>query len=78
PDPLRAKVAEVAIHVVDFPDDATLSEMDMDSPWDLTGLYRGVPLTERSVAGDHGRLPDTVHLYRQPILAEWCESGETL
>lgn len=78
PEPLLAKVAEVAIHVVDFPDEETLTEMAMDSPWDLTGLYRGTPLTERSVSGDHGRLPDTVHLYRQPILAEWCESGETL
>ncbi len=47
------------------------------SPWDLTGLYHGTPLTERSVS-DIARPPDLIFLYRQPILMEWIETGEDL
>ncbi len=47
------------------------------SAWELTGLYRGTPLTERSV-GDIARQPDLIFLYRQPILLEWIETGEEL
>ena len=45
--------------------------------WDLTGLYRGTPLTQRSV-DDMARQPDLIFLYRQPILLEWIETGEDL
>ncbi len=47
------------------------------SAWDLTGLYRGTPLTERSNS-DIAREPDLIFLYRQPILLEWVETGEDL
>jgi acetylglutamate kinase len=58
-------------------DDATLEDMGLESPWELTGLYQGVPLTERSVANPVP-FPDTIHLYREAILLEWVESGEDL
>ena len=51
--------------------------MDLDSPFDLLGLYRGVALTDKSV-GDPGGMPDMVFLYRRPILDYWCETGEDL
>ncbi len=47
------------------------------SAWDLTGLYRGIPLTERSLS-DVAPQPDLIVLYRQPILLEWIETGEDL
>jgi acetylglutamate kinase len=59
------------------PDDETVAEMELDSPWELTGLYRGTPLTQKSVA-DAPMLPDTILLYREPILLEWIETGEDL
>jgi acetylglutamate kinase len=58
-------------------DDATLEEMEIDTPWELTGLYRGVPLTQRSVS-DAVPFPDTIFLYREAILLEWVETGEDL
>ena len=58
-------------------DDATLHEMGIDSAWELTGLYRGVPLTQRSVL-DVVREPDRIFLYREAILLEWIETGEDL
>ncbi len=47
------------------------------SAWDLTGLYRGTPLTQRSV-DEIAREPDLIFLYREPILLEWIETGEDL
>ncbi|MCK8783949.1 metallopeptidase family protein [Roseomonas sp. NAR14] len=77
PVPLRDMVRGAAIMVEDAADDETLEELGLDSPWELTGLYRGVPLTRKSVA-DVPLLPDTVMLYREPILLEWIETGEDL
>ena len=77
PERLRKHVAGVGIAVEDMADDATLEEMEIESGWDLSGLYRGTPLTERSV-DDFARQPDLIFLYRQPILLEWIEEGEDL
>ncbi|MBW8268578.1 metallopeptidase family protein [Caldovatus aquaticus] len=77
PEPLRRMVHGTAIVVEEAPDDETLAEMGLDSPWELTGLYRGVPLTQKSVS-DVPHAPDTIVLYREPILLEWIETGEDL
>jgi predicted Zn-dependent protease with MMP-like domain len=77
PEPLRAQTRDVLIIVEDFPDDDVTEMMNLDTPYDLLGLYQGVALPERSIA-DVGRLPDCIHLYRRPILDYWCESGERL
>jgi predicted Zn-dependent protease with MMP-like domain len=74
---LARHVHGVGISVEDMPDDDTLDELDIDSAWELTGLYRGTPLTERSVS-DPAREPDLIFLYREPILLEWIETGEDL
>ena len=74
---LRASVRGIAILVEEVPEDDMLEEMGLDHPWELTGLYRGVPLTERSV-GDLPRGPDTIVLFRESILVEWIETGEDL
>ena len=77
PAPLRELVRGTAIVVEETPDDDTLAEMGIDNPWDLTGLYRGVPLTQKSVL-DVPQAPDTILLFREPILLEWIETGEEL
>jgi predicted Zn-dependent protease with MMP-like domain len=77
PAPLADHVKGVGIAVEDAPDDETLEELGLESAWELTGLYRGTPLTHRSVS-DPMREPDLIFLYREPILLEWIESGEDL
>ena len=77
PQPLRDMVRGTAIVVEDLADDATAAEMELDTPWELTGLYRGVPLTQKS-SMDVAREPDTIILYREPILLEWIETEEDL
>ncbi|HSF95232.1 MAG TPA: metallopeptidase family protein [Thermohalobaculum sp.] len=63
------------IRVADFADDETLAEMGIEDPFELTGLYHGVALTEKSVM-DTPSEPDQVWLYRRPILEEWIERGD--
>ena len=77
PRALREHVRGVGISVEEMPDDETLDELGIESPWDLTGLYHGTPIGHRS-SGDIARQPDLIFLYRMPILMEWVETGEDL
>ena len=77
PAPLAEHVRDVGISVEEMPDEETLNDLGIESAWELTGLYRGIPLTERSLS-DVAPQPDLIFLYRQPILLEWIETGEDL
>lgn len=77
PEALAAFVKNVIIRIEDFPDDETQADLELDSPFDLLGLYRGVALTEQG-ANDLRTDVDMIYLYRRPILDYWCESGEDL
>jgi predicted Zn-dependent protease with MMP-like domain len=61
--------------VEDFPSDDMLDDLGIEDPFGLTGLYDGVPLTEKSVSDPLPR-PDAVWLFRRPILDEWIERGD--
>jgi predicted Zn-dependent protease with MMP-like domain len=75
PEDFRARLENVAFMVDPFPDEETLDEMECEGPYDLLGLYRGWPITERGT-DYQGALPDTIHLYREPILAYCADTGE--
>ncbi|MDR3515901.1 MAG: metallopeptidase family protein [Azospirillaceae bacterium] len=77
PVAFRRLMGTVVVQVEDFPDAATESEMALESPFDILGLYRGVDLTRRSL-GDIRHDQDRIFLYRRPLLDYWCESGEDL
>ncbi|WP_421994433.1 metallopeptidase family protein [Roseococcus sp.] len=77
PVELREMVRGTAILVEEVADDELATEMGLDSAWELTGLYRGTPLTQKSVL-DAPAAPDTILLFREPILLEWIETGEDL
>jgi predicted Zn-dependent protease with MMP-like domain len=74
PAPFRDGIRDVALRVADWPTEAMLDDLGIDDPRDLTGLYEGIPLTEKSVF-DQPMQPDTVWLFRQPILDELRERG---
>ena len=78
PAPLRALTAHLPVKVEDWPDEATLDAMAIEDPLDLTGLYTGVPIGERDALALPPAEPEMIHLYRLPILFEWCERGCTL
>lgn len=75
PAPFADAAQGVALQVVDFAPDDMLAELGIDDPFELTGLYDGTPLTERSVM-DQPQHPDTIWLFRRPILEEWVERGD--
>jgi predicted Zn-dependent protease with MMP-like domain len=77
PAPFAASVGDIVLQVQDFADEAVLREMGIDEPFELSGLYEGVPLTERSVE-QSGTLPERVFLFRRPILDEWADGENTL
>ena len=77
PDPFATHLADVVLLVEEFADDETLDALGIQDPFGLTGLYHGRPIGEKS-SFESGALPDRIHLYRQPLLAEWCETGVDL
>ena len=75
PDPIREAAGDILLRVVDWPDDGMLADLGINDPLELTGLYEGIPLTEKSVM-DVAQQPDTIWLFRRPILDEWAERGD--
>ncbi|MDO5755918.1 MAG: metallopeptidase family protein [Rhodobacterales bacterium] len=69
PPPFAAPAADVALRVRDLADPQMLADLGINDPMSLTGLYEGVPMTHKSVSYP-APWPDTVWLFRRPILAE--------
>ena len=74
---LREPIDPVMIRVVDFPSDEVQEEMELDSPYDLLGLYQGVSLDQGGVQ-DVREDVDLIFLYRRPLLDYWVETGNSL
>ncbi|MBX4209553.1 metallopeptidase family protein [Candidatus Parcubacteria bacterium] len=72
---IKEKMKNVAVTVEDLVDSQTVADMNLDDHMDLLGLYKGVPQTERTVMAGF-ELPDTIVLYRMPILDEALDSGK--
>lgn len=77
PEAFRAHLGAVILRVEDFAEEDVLKEMGIDDPFDLTGLYTGHPIGQKSIA-ESGAMPDMIHLYRRPLLEEWIETGVAL
>lgn len=75
PDEVRRPCGDLVIRIDEFAADDVLDSLDIDSPFDLMGLYQGVSLDRRST-GDLPREPDMVFLYRRAILDYWAEAGD--
>lgn len=65
----------ILLRFADFAPEDLLEDMGVEDPFELTGLYDGVPLPEKSVMDMMDR-PDTIWLFRRPILDEWSERGD--
>ena len=77
PEPFAGHLRDFVLLIEEFADDETLDAMGIDDPFELSGLYEGVPLTERSVE-QSGTLPERIRLFRRAILDEWAGSDDTL
>ena len=75
PAPFDGMVGEVQMRVLDFAEDEVLDELGIEDPFQLTGLYQGPDLRNRTVF-DPAPQPSMLFLYRRAILDEWCEHGD--
>jgi predicted Zn-dependent protease with MMP-like domain len=77
PEPFAGHLRDVVLTVEEFADDETLAMMGIEDAFDLSGLYHGLPIGQKSVELS-GTLPDRIFLYRRAILDEWATDGESL
>ena len=75
PTEFRALAGDIVVRVEDFADEETLRELGIDDPFELTGLYSGNDLTQRSIM-DPSPNPPMVFLYRRAILDEWIDRND--
>ncbi len=76
PAAFRTLTTGIVFRVDDFPDPDTVLEMGLQSPFDLMGLYSGIPIGEKDAGA--GPFVDMIFLYRRPLLDYWCETEEDL
>lgn len=66
PDFFKAQLNNVEVVVSDWPSPAELQAAGVHSPYQLLGLYQGIPLTKRTT--HYGMvLPDKISIFRRPI-----------
>jgi predicted Zn-dependent protease with MMP-like domain len=75
PSVFTRMAGDVVFRIEDFATEEVLADFGIEDPFELTGLYAGVDLTQQSVADPHAQAP-MVFLYRRPILDEWCDRGD--
>lgn len=74
PEKWKAGLKNVALLIEDEPSDEVRTLEDLGEGETLLGLYQGIPLPARgSEYGIGGTMPDTITLYRLPILDEGTE-----
>jgi predicted Zn-dependent protease with MMP-like domain len=77
PAKFRALCEGLIIRVDNFAPDDVLDDLDIESEYDLMGLFQGVGLPFRSETAPV-QLPNMIWLYRCPIIEYWAERDETL
>jgi predicted Zn-dependent protease with MMP-like domain len=75
PEPFATHLAGVVLQVEEFADAETLALLEIEDPFELTGIYEGVPVGDKHSAPS-GTLPDRIRLFRAPILDEWIARGD--
>jgi predicted Zn-dependent protease with MMP-like domain len=78
PETFRELVGDVGIAIAEFPDDDVLEALELESPYDLLGLFHGVGLAHASAVPASGMMPNRIWLYRRPILDYWAEHADSL
>ena len=78
PERFRKLTGNLIIRIEDFPDEDVVEAMELESPFDLLGLFTGLGMPESPAIADTGTQPNIIWLYRRPILDYWAEHEETL
>ncbi len=77
PEDFRALTGDIVFMVQDFPDDDVIEDMELESGFDILGLFQGPDLAAQEGGfSSHGQT--MIFLYRRPILDFWAEHPEPL
>jgi predicted Zn-dependent protease with MMP-like domain len=77
PERFRSLCEDLIIRVEDFPTEEVAESMQLESEFDLLGLFQGVGLPFQSESAPQ-LMPNMIWLYRRPILDYWAEHEESL
>ena len=77
PKEFRDMTGSLVFMVQDFPDDEVVEDMELESPYEILGLFYGADLADSDGAFQIST-PTMIFLYRRPILDYWAEQGESL
>lgn len=77
PDHFRANLTDVVLRIEEFATREQLDAVGIDNRWNLSGLYEGRPLTQKTIWESAG-MPPVISLFRQPLLAEMYQTGVRL
>lgn len=69
PDPFRQHCADVVLSVEDFATPEQLASVGLIDRWELSGLYEGRPVPDRSI-WHSAEMPPRIWLFRMPLVAE--------
>jgi predicted Zn-dependent protease with MMP-like domain len=78
PDELSGKCEDLILEVEEFPDDATMQDLEIETPYELLALYHSAKEISPGVQKKIANGEDKIVVYRRPILDIWCETGEDL
>jgi predicted Zn-dependent protease with MMP-like domain len=76
PSEFRDLAGDITFMVQDFPDGSVVEDMELESSFEILGLFHGPDLAAR----DQGQGAETtmIFLYRRPILDYWAENADSL
>ncbi|MBU6298427.1 MAG: metallopeptidase family protein [Alphaproteobacteria bacterium] len=77
PASFRNLCGDILFMVQEFPDEDVIRDLDLDSEFDILGLFQGPTLAERTGHTDRPE-PTVIFLYRRPILDFWAEQQGVL
>ena len=78
PNELSGKCEDLVLEVEEFPDDATMQDLEIETPYELLALYHSAKEISPGVQKKIANGEDKIVVYRRPILDVWCETGEDL
>src|SRR5215467_6036692 len=77
PEEFRALTGDVVFMVQDFPDEDDIDDMELESEFEILGLFSGPDLAARE-GGSTTPHQTMIFLYRRPIIDYWAEHQESL
>lgn len=78
PDEMSKHTGKLQIAIEEFPDDFIQEQLELETPFDIYGVYQSASPAAKSRIGVKTLRQDTLFLYRRAILDAWCDTGDDL